>query len=206
MEVWLTQQGTFEPDPVNFPGFVRGDYRLSNNPATVNDGLNQFAIDIGSNNAGVSATSFSYAPGFFTVATNQPGGNTFRATAFAVESANSGIAAPVFVSQAYVNTPAPNNSDPFASRSMRLGNTTLTIANDATGSATMNMVETDDPDAFGVDLFLFGLGNNILAPASTFTPTGASLTLNISAVPEPTTVLAGLALGGIGLMRLRRKR
>lgn len=209
LDVWLTQRGVF-----SLLGTPVGDYRLSNDGALQQTGLNSFTLDVVSANPNstFALNGFNYGNGFnaTTSTTTRPGGvgaNGLQVNGFSNETTTgSAIASPVYVTEPHRNPftviNAPNTGT-VAANSIRLGTVTLNVAADA--AAPFQLTASSPFTGAVNDSQYFGTGSSYINPSFFFGPNSVTATINVSAVPEPTTWLFGTVLCGFGARRLRKR-
>jgi hypothetical protein len=82
---------------------------------------------------------------------------------------------------------------------------TLNIKAPTTVSTTFTLADFSNADGDFITFLTDATGLESLSAASGGGLFGQSLTINITAVPEPSSfLLAGIAVGGMGIWRLRR--
>ena len=205
LDVWVTQRGTFTISDTTF-----GEYRLSNDPSTTNDGLAAFTYDIAASdtNVTVGLNQITVGPGFSSTAStitrpiasfSEARVNGFGEPALPISS---GLVTTVFVSEPRPTTFTPNNGT-AAANSILLGTVTFAVGANVTNPFT---ITASNPFAStNAGALFFSVGTNPIAPAFAIGPQPVTATINVNAVPEPTTWLFGTALVGLGVKRWRRR-
>jgi len=222
LDLYLTQQGTYQPVPY-LPIFV-ADYRLS--PGHSDRGLGQFFVDIAVRNAanGLSQTgvrpanpsTFVYGTGFsdyfhesgyLDAPGPAPSGNvvpgpTSSARFVGIGTIVDATVTPVYVAEPFPSTLPPSNTGTVQANSVFLGQVTLSIDSAASGSYSIDL---SSPDTGRDSYQKTKLGSGLITGYVDVGFSGA--TLNVSAVPEPGTILlTSLGLGFVAFRRFRKSR
>jgi hypothetical protein len=195
LEIYLTQTGTFDVF-----GTAVSDFRLSNNPGAFGLGADDFnfAVGTGAETDVVPrdiGAGFNFGTGLLDDGTSgRSGSSGIRAAFFASQDNNVSIT-PVFA--AAVGTPMgfQSNNLPIGENSILLAEVTLDIGIGAAGPFNLST------SAGGVGALI---GNSILA-GPFVVPSNGMATLNVTAVPEPST-WALLGLGTLVVARRHRKK
>jgi len=201
LDVYVTQRGLV---PSGF-GFDIGDYRLSSGDST--RGLASFLFDMQITNAGqgaaqttvlpASVSTFVYGTGLSDqTSENLITGSSVRYVGFAPPNGPDTLF-PIFVAEPFALTANVPTAGTVASNSLRLGALTVNVSTDASGPYSLNL---SNPGS----IFGFGLGTSTLGPFVVVS--GSSATLNVAAVPEPTSLVLLGMIGLAGVASRWRKR
>ncbi|MEM9827856.1 MAG: PEP-CTERM sorting domain-containing protein [Planctomycetota bacterium] len=203
LELYVTQQGTFQIPMVPFP---IPDFRLSTSDPVNGDittGLSAFGVrfdrttSTGALTNDFSVSFVSIGDGFLL---NDLGGSNQDLdigrdgfAGLATDLSDPTRFAPVFATQ-------PPNVDPRGDRrsnSVLMGVVNVDIAEDAIGSYRLEIAE------LGRDLSFFNLGSNPFN--GSFIPTTGAVNI-VAAIPEPSSMALLAGVGGFVAMRVRRRR